>query len=158
MKRIKRKYKVFTCHLDSEWLLRMRLIPYWFDVNGDCMWLASLAVAKSNRQINDWFNVRSKKSVRRLGSKLTGKFGNKTQAIAIRKIREWINEMPECDLLYMRCESIASKKQFQVWTKWMLRHELNDKVYWSIDYGNLSLIAHKRTDSCAYNEEKLLSE
>lgn len=68
-------------------------------------------------------NLRKKKSSRRLSSSLTGKFGPKTQAIAIRQLRQWVQELPAGDLLTLRCESGDSQKQFRVWQKWFQRHE-----------------------------------
>ena len=54
---------------------------------------------------------------------LTGKAGNTTQAIAIRKVREWIKEIPQGDSITLRCECALSNKQFKVWKRWFQRHE-----------------------------------
>jgi hypothetical protein len=56
---------------------------------------------------------------------LTGRFGPKTQAIAIRQVRQWIKELPEGDSMCLRCESALPDKQFEVWKKWFLKHEDN---------------------------------
>lgn len=68
---------------------------------------------------------RKKKSVSRLNSSLTGRFGPKTQAIAIRQVRQWMKELPEGDSMCLRCESALPDKQFEVWKKWFLKHEDN---------------------------------
>lgn len=70
-------------------------------------------------------NQRKKKSVSRLSSSLTGRFGPRTQAIAIRQVRQWMEEIPEGDSICMRCESALPDKQFQVWKKWFIKHEDN---------------------------------
>jgi ribosomal protein L37AE/L43A len=68
-------------------------------------------------------NQRKKKSVSRLNLNLTGRFGPRTQAIAIRQVRQWMDSIPEGDSICMRCESALPEKQFQVWKKWFMRHE-----------------------------------
>jgi len=100
----------------------MRLIP-WIRTEKGCVWLASLAVGKSKRQLNDWLNKRKKKSVSRLSSILTGKLGTRVQAIAVRQVRQWIIEIPGGDSVCMRCESALPDKQFRVWKRWFLSHE-----------------------------------
>lgn len=104
------------------------------------MWLASLAVARSKRQINDWLETRKKKSVARLHKNLTGTFGNQVQAIAIRQVRAWIDQLPPGDFLYMRCESALPEKQFRVWERWIKRHE---KTEWFIDEKEKVFIFYK---------------
>jgi len=54
---------------------------------------------------------------------LTGKFGPRTQAIAIRQVRAWMDSIPYGDSLSMRCESALPDKQFEVWKKWFTKHE-----------------------------------
>lgn len=68
-------------------------------------------------------NTRKRKAARRLALNLTGEFGNKTQAIAIRQLREWVKDMPPGDMMTLRCECALSDKQFRVWKKWFERHE-----------------------------------
>lgn len=60
-----------------------------------------------------------------MNSSLTGRFGPKTQAIAIRQVRQWMKELPEGDSMCLRCESALPDKQFEVWKKWFLKHEDN---------------------------------
>ena len=121
--RTKRKKKVvcFTIQGGNQYF-KMRLIP-WMRLDSGVVWLASLAVAKSKRQINDWLEGRQKRSVKRLSSNLTGKSGNQIQAIAIRQVRQWLLELPPGDGMTLRCECALSDKQFQVWNKWFMRHE-----------------------------------
>ena len=64
-----------------------------------------------------------KKSVLQLSSNLTGRFGQRVQAIAIRQVRQWIEEIPEGDSICMRCECVLADKQFQVWKQWFKKHE-----------------------------------
>ena len=54
---------------------------------------------------------------------LTGKDGNKTQAIAIRLVRKWMTEIPPGDAILIYCESVAADKQYRVWKKWFAKHE-----------------------------------
>jgi hypothetical protein len=60
---------------------------------------------------------------------LTGRFGPKTQAIAIRQIRQWLDEIPVGDSICMCCESTLPEKQFRVWKKWFETHE---NIHWQI--------------------------
>ncbi len=119
----------------------MRLVP-WIRTPNGCVWLASLAVGKSMRQINDWMNLRKKKSSRRLASSLTGKFGVKPQAIAILQVRKWVEELPEGDMLTLRCESAEPEKQFRVWKKWFSKYE---DSRWEIKEEFKSFWFYKRT-------------
>lgn len=59
----------------------------------------------------------------RLNSNLTGRFGPRVQAIAIRQVRLWMLEIPGGDSISMRCESALPEKQFEVWKKWFIKHE-----------------------------------
>ena len=123
MKKINQRKKVFTKHLPGGYLVVLRLIP-WLHVEGRCVWLASLAVGKSRRQINDWLKRKTKrKSVRRLDSYLTGRHANFVQAIAIYQLRDWVKDLPSGDSITLRCESAKPDKQFRVWKKWLQRKE-----------------------------------
>ena len=51
-----RKKKTITIVLPDGLLLKMRLIP-WIPTKKGCVWLASLAVGRSKRQINDWMKM-----------------------------------------------------------------------------------------------------
>jgi hypothetical protein len=125
--RLRRNKKIKTIALPQGMVLKLRLIP-WMRTQNNCVWLASLAVGKSKKQINDWLQQRKKRSVNRLSSKLTGKLGPRAQALAIRQVRQWIGELPPGDSLCLRCESALPEKQFQVWKKWFTKHEDKDWV------------------------------
>jgi len=123
MKPIKRKKKVFTKCLPGNYLVVMRLLP-WMRTQYGCVWLASLAVGKSRRQINDWLKRKTRrKNVRRLDSCLTGRHSNRIQAIGIQQVRQWMQELPPGDSITLRCESAKPDKQFRVWKKWFQRWE-----------------------------------
>jgi len=68
-------------------------------------------------------NERKNARVRQLNGSLTGKFGFKTQALAIRYIRKWMKEIPVGDSLALCCESGVPEKQFTIWKKWFQKHE-----------------------------------
>ena len=57
---IPRKKKTKTVVLPDGQLLKMRLLP-WIRTEKGCVWLASLAIGRSKRQINDWMDRRKKK-------------------------------------------------------------------------------------------------
>ena len=120
--RIKRRKIVTFHHLEDGSLVKSRLIP-WLKAGSGVVWLGSIANARSVRQINDWMKRRKNRRTRRLDGNLTGKSGNKVQAIAIRALREWVDYIPPGDSVVFRCESAMSAKQFRVWKKWILRHE-----------------------------------
>ena len=121
LKRIKRK-KIVTYHyLGDGFLVKSRLIP-WIKVGKTVVWLGSIGVSKSKRQLNDWMNRRKNQRTRQLDGNLTGKVGNKVQAIAIRSLHDWLAYVPGGDSVVFRCESAFPAKQFKVWKKWILRH------------------------------------
>jgi hypothetical protein len=119
--RIKRKKTVTFHQLEGGFLVKSRLIP-WLRVGKSCVWLGSIANSKSTRQINDWFQRRKNRRTRRLDGNLTGKAGNKVQALAIRALHEWLDYIPPGDSVVFRCEAAMPEKQFRVWKKWILRH------------------------------------
>jgi hypothetical protein len=121
-KRFRRRKKTTTYQLKNGYIFKMRLMP-WLRTDAGCIWLASLAVGKSKRQLNDWLNRRNKKSVRSLSASLTGQEGNKIQALAIRQVRHWVVDLPPGDSLCLRCESAVPDKQFKVWRRWFEAHE-----------------------------------
>lgn len=68
-------------------------------------------------------NERKNGRARQLAGSLTGKFGPRTQALAIRQVRQWMKEIPVGDSLTVRCESGVPEKQFAVWKQWFQKHE-----------------------------------
>ena len=139
--RIKKRKKVYTKSIGKGYLLKMRLLP-WIHTSKGCVWLASLAVAKSHRQINDWMDKRKNARVRHLDMSLTGKIGNGVQAIAIRQVRQWVSELPEGHSITLRCESALPEKQFRVWKKWFERHE---DMCWEISKEHKSFFFYKKS-------------
>ena len=120
--RTTRAKKTVITRLSKKYILKVRLIPWMFTEDG-VIWLASMAVGKSMRQINDWMMQRKNKRTHQMDISLTGKFGPRTQAIAIRKVRDWMKEIPQGDSITLRCESYLSDKQFNIWKKWFEKHE-----------------------------------
>ena len=86
-------------------------------------------------------NRRSTTRVRRLDMSLTGKLGPKTQAIAIRQVRQWLNEIPAGDSICLRCESMVPDKQFRIWKKWFEAHE---NINWEISEEHKSFFFYKK--------------
>lgn len=108
--------------METGTFVKVRIIPWVRTTNG-CVWLVSMAASKSNRQVNDWLKKRKNKRVRRMDMNLTGKHGNKSQAIAVRLLREMPFWIPKGDSLFFLCESAKADKQFRVWKKWFSRWE-----------------------------------
>ena len=106
----------------------MRLFP-WMRTKNGYIWLASMAISKSNRQLNDWTTLKKNKRVQRLKLSLTGRCGPKSQAIAIRQVRDWMKEIPIGDSITLRCESCVPEKQYKIWKKWFLK---NESTEWEI--------------------------
>jgi len=119
--RIKRRKTVTFHRLEDGSLVKTRLIP-WLKVGETWVWLGSIANSNSTRQINDWLQRRKNRRTRRLDGNLTGKSGNKVQALAIRALHQWIDYIPPGDSVVFRCEAAMPDKQFRVWKKWILRH------------------------------------
>ena len=125
--KIKRRKQVLTIQLEDKTYLKMRLLP-WRKAGKQYVWLVSLAVSKSKRQINDWLSKKENKRSKQLNNMLTGRVGPRTQAIAVRQLRQWTCVIPKGDFLTFVCESCASYKQFKVWQKWFIKHEDNNWI------------------------------
>jgi hypothetical protein len=137
--RIKQRKKVFTVNIGRGYILKMRLLPWWRTTTGR-VWIVSLAVSRSKRQINDWMNRKQSQRVRRLDISLTGKIASKAQIIAVRQLREWVNELPYQHVIHLKCESALPDKQFQVWKKWFERRE---NMRWEINPDTKSFFFYK---------------
>ena len=141
MKKIQRRKKVSTYRLTGGYLVVLRLLP-WIHTENGCVWLASLAVGKSRRQINDWLKRKTKKKrVRRLDSYLTGRHANLVQGLGVYKLRDWVRELPPGDSITLRCESANPDKQFRVWKKWFQRKEATG---WDINEEFKSFFYYKK--------------
>tara|TARA_R100000008_G_scaffold84724_1_gene72872 strand:+ start:8435 stop:8872 length:438 start_codon:yes stop_codon:yes gene_type:complete len=106
-------------------ILKARLTP-WIYTNDGTIWLASMAIGKSMRQINDWLMRKENRRRRSMDSCLTGKGRTdamKPQLMVIYQIRKWMKEIPVGDSINLRCESALSEKQFRIWKKWFETHE-----------------------------------
>lgn len=125
--RYKRKKQTVVYNLSEKFFIKLRLLP-WIKENNQCTWLISCVVSKSKRQTNDWLKQRKNKRCKQLASKLTGTYGPKTQAIAIRQLRDWFDFIPKGDIIFFRCESFVPDKQFRVWEKWFKLHESKDWI------------------------------
>lgn len=125
--KIKRHKQTVTVLLSDGQYLKLRLLP-WRKTGRQCLWLVSLAISKSKRQINDWLDKRKNKRSCRLSNKLTGRVGSLTQFIAVRQLRKWVNVIPRGDSITFICESCVSDKQFKVWQKWFARREDKDWI------------------------------
>lgn len=140
-KRIKRKKLVKTVHLENGAIAVTRLIP-WIRIGKSYAWMASLAVGKSRRQINDWLMRRTRrKRVKRLDNKLTGLGGNAGQAIALRHLYAWLAVIPPGDMVMFYCESAEAERQMVIWKKWINRHHPN--LLYSIDKETKSFYIYK---------------
>jgi len=123
--RTRRRKKTGKISLKDGTFLKVRLIP-WIRTQSGCVWLVSMAVSRSTRQANDWLLRRKNKRVRRLDMNLTGKAGNRSQALAVRFLRDCQEYIPKGDSLVIRCECVESDKQFRIWKKWFALHEDSD--------------------------------
>ncbi len=122
--RCTRSKKISTLKTKGKLLCRIRLSP-WFliEENNSCVWIVSMAVSKSNRQINDWMNKRKNKRSYRLGTQLNGKEAMRFQLFAVSELRKWIYALPIGDSIVFKCESVQPSKQFRIWKKWFERKE-----------------------------------
>lgn len=104
--------------------------------------MASLAVGKSRRQINDWLGRRSRrKRVQKLHRNLTGLGANSGHAIALRQLYVWLEKVAEGDIIMFYCESAEAERQMKIWKKWILRH--NPDLLHSIDEETKSFYIYK---------------
>ena len=136
---IPRKKKTKTVVLPDGQLLKMRLLP-WIRTEKGCVWLASLAIGRSKRQINDWMDRRKKRSVAKLDKSLNGTLALKPQIIAMRQVRQWVDELPKGESIALRCESTVPDKQFRVWKKWFTKRE---DIRWEISEEHKSFFFYK---------------
>ena len=123
MRRRKVKKKLLTVFLPGNYLMKLRLVS-WMQTPVGTIWLASLAVGKSKRQLNDWMNRRTrKKQVRCLDFNLTGKLTVKLMLQVMEQVHAWCDELNNGDMFVFNCESAEPQKQFRVWGKWLSRKE-----------------------------------
>ena len=123
MRRRKVKKKLLTVFLPESYLMKLRLVS-WMQTPVGTIWLASLAVGKSKRQLNDWMNRRTrKKQVRCLDFNLTGKLTVKLMLQVMEQVHAWCDELNNGDMFVFNCESAEPQKQFRVWGKWLSRKE-----------------------------------
>ena len=143
-KRIKRKKLVTTQRLENQAIAVTRLIP-WIRIGKNYAWMASLAVGKSRRQINDWLMRRTKrKRVKQLDHNLTGLGGNAGHAIALRQLYVWLNILPPGDMVMFYCQSAEAERQMVIWKKWINRHHPN--LLYAIDEDTKSFYIYKSHD------------
>ena len=123
MRRRKVKKKLLTVFLPGNYLMKLRLIS-WMQTPAGTIWLASLAVGKSKRQLNDWMSRKTKrKRVIQLDSNLTGKLNVKLMLRVMEQVHDWCDELTNGDMFVFNCESAEPQKQFRVWSKWLSRKE-----------------------------------
>ena len=116
---LKKKGFLFTQRLRNGYILKMRKVPYLKSPTG-ITWLISLGTSKSNRQLNDWINKRTKrKSVQKLNASLTGSLDYTAYRFVINTLRLWCEQLEPGDMLAFKCESAKPDKQYLVWGKWL---------------------------------------
>ena len=119
--RTTRANKVMITRIGDQ-ILKARLMPWMYTDDG-VVWLASMALGKSMRQINDWMSRKENRRRRLMDSSLIGRDAMKPQLMVMYQIRKWMKEIPVGDSINLRCESALSDKQFRVWKKWFEKHE-----------------------------------
>lgn len=125
--RLTRSKKISTLKTEDGVLFRVRMVPWLLiEENNSCVWLVSMAVGKSNRQINDWMNKRKNKRSRKLSQQLNGKRGLLFQLRAMDQLRKWVDLVPANDSIIFKCESVQANKQFRIWKKWFELRESNE--------------------------------
>ena len=123
MRRRRVKKKLLTVFLPGNYLMKLRLVS-WMRTPTGTIWLASLAVGKSKRQLNDWMSRKTKrKRVIQLDSNLTGKLNVKLMLQVMEQVHAWCDELTNGDMFVFNCESAEPQKQFRVWGKWLSRKE-----------------------------------
>lgn len=138
---MRKRQKLLTIRQENGWITKLRLIAWVRNPYG-IVWLASVATGKSQRQVNDWLNRRTrKKSVQQLDSKLTKALGYMGHAVVMDQVRQWCDELSPNHAIAFRCESAEPEKQFRVWGRWLLNKEKRHK--WVADENFLSFYYHK---------------
>lgn len=121
----RRKKLTFIKRFDNGQLLKALLVPVNIK-NNNCIWNFSIAVSRSNRQINDWNKCRKNRRANKLKSNLTGNVGPKSLIEAARITRECFVHIREGDSIIFKCESSMRQKQIRVFKKWLIgREKLN---------------------------------
>jgi hypothetical protein len=144
MRRRKAKKKLLTVFLPESYFMKLRLVS-WMCTPTGTIWLASLAVSKSKRQINDWMSRRTRtKRVNRLDSNLTGKLTIKLMLQVMEQVHIWCDELANGDMFVFNCESAEPQKQFSVWGKWLSRKELG--YTWVPNKEHLSFYFYKHVN------------
>ena len=121
----RRKKLTFIKRFDNGQLLKAFLTPANIK-NNKCIWNFSIAVSRSNRQINDWNRGRRKKRANKLKSNRTGNVGTKSLIEAARITRKCFVHIQKGDSIIFKCESSMRQKQLRVFKKWLIgREKLN---------------------------------
>ncbi|MCJ7714393.1 hypothetical protein MUO66_08055 [Candidatus Bathyarchaeota archaeon] len=103
--------------------MKLRLIS-WMRTPTGTIWLVSLAVGKSRRQINDWMNKRTKtKRVQKMSSVLANKLHISLSIRALNQVYRWCDALIPGDMIVLHCESAEPYRQFKAWGKWFKRKE-----------------------------------
>jgi hypothetical protein len=123
MRKCKVKKKLLTVFLPDSYFMKLRLVS-WIRTPTGTVWLASLAVGKSKRQLNDWMSRRTRtRRVNRMDSNLTGKLTVKLMLQVMEQVHIWCDELVKGDMFVFNCESAEPQKQFRVWGKWLSKKE-----------------------------------
>ena len=121
----RKKKLTFIKRFDNGQLLKAFLVPGNIK-NNNCIWNFSIAVSRSNRQINDWNKCRKNKRANKLKFNLTGNVGTKSLIEAARITRKCFVHIQKGDSIIFKCESSMRKKQLRVFKKWLIgREKLN---------------------------------
>lgn len=118
----RKKKLTFIKRFDNGQLLKAFLTPANTRDNR-CIWNFSIAVSRSNRQINDWDKGRKNKRAHKLKSNLTGHVGTKSLIEAARITRECFAYIQKGDSIIFKCESSMHQKQIRVFKKWLIGRE-----------------------------------
>ena len=144
MRKHKVKKKLLTVFLPGNYLMKLRLVS-WMRTPAGTIWLASLAVGKSKRQLNDWMSRKTKrKRVIQLDSNLTGKLNVKLMLRVMEQVHAWCDELANGDMFVFNCESAEPQKQFDVWGKWLSRR--NKGYTWVANKELLSFYFYKHVN------------
>jgi len=110
--------------------------PYEHIKRGHWAWNFGFAVGKSNRQLNDWYTNRNRKSANKLKNNFIGKEG---AALLLKSLNLCFNMrwgIPPGDLIIVSCNSGKPEKQFRIYKKFIRGEGKRKHLDWVIDEEN----------------------
>jgi len=135
--RVRRKFTSTTFRVGDHFC-KVFFEPFEEFYPGFYLWNVGFGVAKSKRQLNDWYFNRNNKRRRSLRNQVTGPGTIETWRRAYEEILKlrWECLLPG-DVMMLDCTSKYPERQFKIYMRWLKKHQdvsadpIRREIYWS---------------------------